>query len=155
MRFRHSFRLPVSQTTAAGFHSQASRLAATTPPLMPMRLQYAQEPMADSDETAFTMWLGPIPVSWVARVQDVTASGFADRQQAGPLETWIHCHTFLKESEGTTIIVDEIEAELKRHPVWGPVGLAMWLGLPLLVVYRGWSVRRMLVAHQPDTGSED
>ena len=36
------------------------------------------------------------------------------------------------------------EASLKPHPVWGLVGLAMWLGLPLLFAFRGWKTRRLL-----------
>jgi hypothetical protein len=48
------------------------------------------------------------------------------------------------DDEGTTEVVDEVEAKLKRHPLWGPVGLAMWLGLPLLFAYRGWKTRRLL-----------
>jgi ligand-binding SRPBCC domain-containing protein len=102
--------------------------------------------MADGDAMAFTMWLGPIPVGWAARVEDVTGSGFADRQQSGPFESWSHRHIFIAEGESTTKVVDKIEAKLKRDPLWGPVGLAMWLGLPLLFAYRGWKTKKLLEA---------
>jgi hypothetical protein len=44
----------------------------------------------------------------------------------------------------TTDVVDEVEAALKRHPFWGPVGALMWIGLPLLFAYRGWRTRQIL-----------
>ena len=144
MTYSHSFLVQATQAGVARFHTEASSLGAITPPLMPMRLHYAPERMADGGEMAFTMWLGPIPVRWVASVQDVSGSGFVDRQKAGPFDAWAHRHTFSLVDHGTTKVVDEVEAELKRHPVWGPVGLAMWLGLPLLFAYRGWRTRRLL-----------
>ena len=146
MRYRHSFSVRAPQAVVADFHTRASSLGAITPPLMPMRLHYAPARMADGDEMAFTMWLGPVPVSWVARVDDVSASGFADHQRTGPFEAWTHRHSFLKEDENMTRIVDEVDARLKGHPLCGPVGLAMWFGLPLLFAYRGWKTRRLLEA---------
>jgi ligand-binding SRPBCC domain-containing protein len=154
MTYSHSFLVQATQAGVARFHTEASSLGAITPPLMPMRLHYAPERMADGGEMAFTMWLGPIPVRWVARVEDVTGSGFADRQQSGPFESWVHRHTFVAEDERMTKVVDEVEAKLKRHPLWGPVGLAMWLGLPLLFAYRGWKTKQLLESQPPsDTAS--
>lgn len=152
MKYRHSFRVQASRATVAAFHTQASSLGAITPPLMPMRLHHAPERMAAGDEMAFTMWLGPLPLRWVARVGDVSDSGFIDRQQAGPFQAWTHRHTFVREKAEVTIVVDEIEAELKGHPVWGTIGLAMWLGLPLLFAYRGWKTRRILETPQSSAG---
>ena len=120
---------------------------------MPMRLHYAPDRMADGDAMAFTMWLGPIPVRWVARVEGVSGSGFADHQERGPFEAWTHRHTFVKEDEDTTRIEDEVEARLKQHPLWRPAGPAMWLGLPLLFTYRGWKTRRLLEALPADKSS--
>ena len=154
MKYRHSFRVQARQASVARFHTQASSLGAITPPMMPTSLHYAPEQMADGDEMAFTVWLGPVPVRWVARVEDVTISGFADQQVAGPFDAWTHRHTFVQENEGATSVVDEIEAKLRRHLVWGPVGLTMWLGLPLLFVYRGWKTRQILEAPQSGAGSQ-
>jgi hypothetical protein len=43
-----------------------------------------------------------------------------------------------------TRVDDEIEAEPRRHPLWGTVALQMWLGLPVLFRYREWKTRRLL-----------
>jgi ligand-binding SRPBCC domain-containing protein len=83
-------------------------------------------------------------VRWEARVEEVSPTGFLDRQVRGPFEAWAHRHSFVAVDEETTGIVDEVEAQLKWHALWGLVGLAMWLGLPLLFAYRGYKTRRLL-----------
>jgi len=144
MKYGHTFRVRALLADVAGFHTSASSLKAITPPLIPMHLHHAPQRMGDGDEMAFTMWLGPLPVRWVARVEDVSPAGFLDRQVRGPFEAWAHRHTFVQVEEGTTEVSDEVAARLKPHAVWGWVGLAMWLGLPLLFAYRGWRTRRLL-----------
>ena len=83
---------------------------------------------------------------WVARIEDLTPDGFSDRQVRGPFLRWRHRHTFKRVSETETDIVDEIEAELRRHLLWWLVGALMWAGMPLLFAYRGWRTRRLLMA---------
>jgi ligand-binding SRPBCC domain-containing protein len=92
----------------------------------------------------FTMWMGPLPVRWFARVEDVSANGFLDRQVRGPFGQWAHRHTFLEGQKGATEVVDQVQARLRRHLLWGPVGFGMWVGLPLLFAYRGWKTRRLM-----------
>jgi ligand-binding SRPBCC domain-containing protein len=148
MKYRHTFHVGTPLPDVIDFHAQASSLKAITPPLIPMHLHYAPERLGDGDEMAFTMWLGPLPVRWVARVEDVSSNGFLDRQLSGPFASWAHRHTFVAAGEGTTEVVDEVRAQLKRHLLWGLVGLGMWLGLPLLFAFRGWKTRRMLEGTQ-------
>ena len=144
MKYRHTFRVRAPLADVAGFHTSASSLKAITPPLIPMQLHHAPERMGNGDEMDFTMWMGPLPVRWEARVEDVSLTGFLDRQVRGPFEAWVHRHTFVQLAEGRTEVLDEVEARLKTHALWGLVGLAMWLGLPLLFAYRGWQTRRLL-----------
>ena len=144
MKYRRTFQLQAPLAEVAHFHTAASSLKAITPPLIPMQLHRAPEQMGDGDEMAFTMWLGPLPVRWVARVEDVSTAGFLDRQVRGPFAAWTHRHRFVALDEDTTEVVDEVEARLKVHPLWSAVGLAMWVGLPLLFVYRAWKTRRLL-----------
>jgi ligand-binding SRPBCC domain-containing protein len=144
MKYRHAFRLRAALDTVARFHTSASSLKAITPPLIPMQLHHAPERMGDGDEMSFTMWVGPLPVRWEARVEDVSPTGFLDSQVRGPFEAWAHRHSFVAVDEEVTEVVDEVEARLKPHVLWGLVGLAMWLGLPLLFAYRGWRTRRLL-----------
>ncbi len=93
---------------------------------------------------AFTLWLGPLPVKWSARIEAVSPSGFSDRQLEGPFGHWLHRHCFTALDERTTEVTDEIELKLKPHPLWGPVGFFMILSLPLLFAFRGWKTRRLL-----------
>jgi ligand-binding SRPBCC domain-containing protein len=144
MRFRHTFQVRASVSKVAGFHTAAANMKAITPPLIPMRLHRAPSRLAEGDEMSFTMWLGAIPVRWVARFEDVTATGFVDRQQEGPFRSWQHRHSFIQVGQELTEVVDEVEARLRPHLLWGAAGLAMWLGLPALFAYRSWKTRHLL-----------
>jgi ligand-binding SRPBCC domain-containing protein len=146
MKYRHVFRVRAPAASVAEFHTRASSLSTITPPLIPMRLHHAPEQMGEGDEMAFTMWMGPLPVRWVARIEQVSPAGFVDRQVRGPFQAWSHRHSFVQIDQATTKVVDEIEAHLKRHLFWGLVGLAMWLGLPVLFAFRGRATRRLLEA---------
>ena len=90
------------------------------------------------------MWLGPLPVKWRAYISQLSSKGFTDHQIEGPFRYWIHQHTFVDIDAQETEVIDEVQAGLKWNAVWAPVGLVMWLGLPLLFAYRGWKTRRML-----------
>jgi len=144
MRFRHTFRVRASVGKVAAFHTAAANMKAISPPVIPMRLHRVPRQLAEGDEVSFTMWLGPIPVRWVAEFQEVSAFGFVDRQREGPFRSWQHRHSFLKVAPEITEVVDSVQAQLRPHLLWGPIGLAMWLGLPLLFAYRGWKTRRLL-----------
>jgi ligand-binding SRPBCC domain-containing protein len=144
MKYRHTFRVQAPLPDVAAFHTAATSLKAITPPLIPTQVHHAPEQMGDGDEMDFTMWTGPLPVRWTARVEDVSPTGFLDRQVRGPFEAWAHRHTFESVEEGATEVLDEVEARLKPHLLWGLVGLGIWLGLPLLFAYRGWKTRRLL-----------
>jgi ligand-binding SRPBCC domain-containing protein len=146
MKYRHTFEVQAPLAEVVDFHTSAASLKAITPPLIPMQLHHAPQQMGDGDEMAFTMWLGPLPARWEARVEDVSPAGFLDRQLRGPFASWSHRHRFLALDEGWTEVVDEVEARLKPHLLWGAVGLAMWIGLPLLFAYRAWKTRRLLEA---------
>jgi ligand-binding SRPBCC domain-containing protein len=145
MKYRHTFRVPVSQGGVAQFHRRAESLSAITPPPLVVQVHRAPETMSNGDEMEFTMWVGPLPVRWLARVEDASPSGFVDRQLKGPFQSWVHQHRFVAVDEQTTDVVDEIEAHLRAHLWWALIGLGMWLGLPLLFAYRGWKTRKMLL----------
>ena len=80
----------------------------------------------------FTLWAGPVPLRWVACIEDASAAGFTDRQISGPFGSWVHRHGFERVDDATTDVVDRVEATYKRHPFWGLVGRAMWVGMPFL-----------------------
>ena len=144
MRYQHRFRVRAPLASVAQFHSQAASMAAITPPPLIVRIHRAPAMLGSGDEMAFTLWAGPLPLRWTARIEDATPAGFTDRQVTGPFAAWQHRHSFERVSEAETDVVDEVTAELKHKPFWGLIGGLMWLGLPLLFAYRGWRTRRLL-----------
>jgi ligand-binding SRPBCC domain-containing protein len=144
MRFTHRFEVDAPIEDVAEFHARSSSMGAITPPPIIARVHAAPERLGEGDEMSFTLWLGPLPLRWLARIEDVGPTGFSDVQLRGPFARWEHRHDFEPLGEGRTAVHDRIEAELLRHPIWGPVGISMWLGMPLLFAFRGWRTRRLL-----------
>jgi ligand-binding SRPBCC domain-containing protein len=144
MKYYHRFRVRTPLSQVAEFHSRASSMAAITPPPILVKMHTAPANLADGDQMDFTMWLGPLPVRWLARIEAVTPAGFTDRQLKGPFAEWAHRHSFSAVDEQTTDVIDEVTIRLRPHLFWGPVGLGMLLGLPVLFAFRGWKTRRML-----------
>lgn len=144
MIYHHSFRVQASLARVAEFHCRAASMAAITPPPIVVKVQRAPAVLADGDEMEFTMWLGPLPVHWLARIEAVSSTGFTDRQLQGPFAEWVHKHTFAAVDEHTTDILDEVTLRLRPHPLWWTVGLGMRLGLPVLFAFRAWKTKRML-----------
>jgi ligand-binding SRPBCC domain-containing protein len=144
MIYRHRFQVRASLERVAEFHSRADSLAAITPPPLILRLDHAAATLAEGDEMDFTLWLGPFPLHWLARIESVSPTGFTDRQLRGPFAEWVHRHTFLAMDKRTTAVVDEINLRLRPQLVWWLVGMGMRLGFPILFAYRAWKTRRIL-----------
>ena len=144
MTFRHRFTVRAPLPRVAEFHARSASMAAITPPPIIVRIHQSPDVLADGDEMAFTLWMGPLPIRWRARIEDVSGSGFTDRQLSGPFTEWVHRHTFVALDEQTTEVIDEVTTRLSRHPFWWLVGLGMRLGLPLLFAFRAWRTRRLL-----------
>lgn len=144
MRYTHRFRVRADVPTVAEFHSRADVLRAITPPPIVMRLHSAPPRLGEGDEMDFTMWVGPLPIRWVARIEQVTANSFVDRQVRGPFGSWVHTHTFVVVGDGLTEVRDDIEATFGGGLYGRLVSLGMWLGLPVLFAFRGWKTRRLL-----------
>jgi ligand-binding SRPBCC domain-containing protein len=148
MKYQHHFQVCAPLATVAGFHAQSASMGAVTPPPIAVTVHRAPVRLANGDEMDFTLWLGPLPVHWIARIEDAGPAGFTDRQVCGPFGKWIHRHRFVVVDESVTEVLDEIELNLRPHLVWGLVGLGMWLSLPLLFAYRSWKTRRLLEARR-------
>lgn len=149
MRFEHRFTVEAPQEAVAAFHASARGLRAITPPLILMQIHQAPEPLGEGDHLIFTLWIGPIPVKWDSLIKDVSVEGFTDTIGAfAPFAHWEHRHNFIRLDEHHTEVFDAIEARLKLHLIHGPIGLAMWLGNPLLFWYRGWRTRAALERSQ-------
>ena len=144
MKYKHRFKVNAPLAEVADFHSQSASMGDITPPPAVVRVHEAPARLTEGDEMDFTIWLGPLPVHWKARIEDVSAAGFVDRQLEGPFRRWTHRHSFKPVNEKTTEVVDEIEFKLAKSPVRGIMGLGMTVSLPFLFAYRGWKTRRLL-----------
>jgi ligand-binding SRPBCC domain-containing protein len=144
MRYTHRFTVRAPRQAVSDFHRSAASLKAITPPPLVMRLHAAPSRIDEGDETDFTLWMGPLPVRWVARIEDVSPEGFVDHQLRGPFGAWRHHHHFIAVDATTTEVYDEVTATLHPALGWKLVGLGMWLGLPLLFAYRAWRTKKLL-----------
>jgi ligand-binding SRPBCC domain-containing protein len=145
LRYRHRFVVDAALARVADFHARSDSMAAITPPGIVVVLRRAPAVLGEGDEMRFTLRLGGLlPVDWTARISDVSEGGFVDTQLEGPFDQWRHEHRFVAEGPHRTRIEDLVEARLRRHWLWLPVGLAMWLGMPLLFAYRALITRRIL-----------
>ncbi len=144
MLYRHSFEVVAPQSAVADFHRNSDSMGAITPPPVIVRVHSAPEQLAEGDVMDFTMWLGPLPIHWVAQIEQTTTVSFVDRQLSGPFARWKHLHTYVAQGPNKTLVIDQVEAELSDNWWWKAVGMGMWLNLPVLFAYRGWKTRRLL-----------
>jgi len=175
MRYSHRFEVDAPVDRVADFYDRPANLKAITPPIPFRFLGDPPETLGPGDEVAFRTWVGLVPVRWRSRIEalpeaggDVGSgtgseaagrgiggseiasaprvAGFIDRMLEGPFASWEHRHRFVELAAGRTAVEDEVEARLRPHPLWGPVGGQMWLSLPLLFTYRKYKTRRLLGA---------
>ena len=146
MKYGHAFRVKAPLADVAEFHSRSASMPAITPPPMIVRVHDAPARLTSGDQMAFTLWAGPVPLRWVAGIEDASETGFTDRQVRGPFAHWVHRHSFERVTDDITDVNDQVEVELKRHLFWGAAGLLMWIGMPVLFAYRGWKTKRILEA---------
>lgn len=144
MRFIHRFTAQAPISRVLDFHRRPTSLSAITPPPAIVRVHKAPQELGEGDEMDFTIWLGPLPIRWVARIEEVSSEGFTDRQLHGPFKEWVHRHSFVSVDERTTEVHDHIESRLRPHLLWGPVGLGMWLSMPLMFAYRARQTRKLV-----------
>lgn len=152
MNFQHEFIIKAPLQLVVDFHGKSASMSDITPPPIRVRFQRAPEELVEGDEIDFILWMGVVPVRWVARIEDVSTTGFADRQLFGPFREWVHRHTFVRISENRTKVIDQVQARLDSKPFNMIIGMLMWLGLPILFAFRAWKTRRLLEYKMRDTG---
>ena len=143
MIYEHGFLVRAPLSAVSQFHSRTSALVRLTPPPIVLR---PDRPGANINDVSFTMWIGPLPVRWIARITDARPAGFTDTQVVGPFARWVHQHSFVEKGDDATEVVDRVDVRLSWRPDRLAIGLAMWLGLPALFAYRARATRRALTA---------
>lgn len=144
MKYRHTFRVNAPLQAVAAFHARSACMGAITPPPVIVRFHRAPERLREGDQMDFTLWLGPLPIRWLASIDHISPNGFTDRQLQGPFSIWLHRHNFRPIDNDQTEIIDEISFSIKRHPFWAMVGLSLGISLPLLFAFRTWKTRHLL-----------
>lgn len=142
--FTQVFTVDAPLSAVAEFHKDSSALKALTPPPIIPQLR-RMDPLGERSITAFTLWMGPLPVNWVAKHSDVDPmAGFTDEQIEGPFNRWVHRHGFEAIDESTSRVTDRIEVELGTHWFWGLISRMMWLGVPMMFFYRKLQTQRIV-----------
>ena len=144
MNYQHSFTVNATLQDVRNFHARSASMGAITPPPVIVRVHSAPEELGDGDTMDFTMWMGPLPVHWVAQIEAVTATSFVDRMIKGPFRKWVHRHSFVALAPNQTEVQDSLEIELSDNPFWRAVGGFMWLNLPILFTFRKFKTRWLL-----------
>jgi ligand-binding SRPBCC domain-containing protein len=116
------------------FHSAPSAFSKLTPPPIFIRVKRNELTSLTSGQVEFTMWVGPIPIHWIAQHEaGPTEHSFADRQLVGPMAYWRHEHIF-EQVEGGTALTDRVT--LAHKSGWqGVLTRLMFDGIPLKLFF--------------------
>ncbi len=143
--FEHRSEIATSIDALTAFHADPRALARLTMPPAVLQVLRDERESLTSGVITFNLWLGPIPVRWVAEHVPLPAGyGFADRMVAGPMAQWEHWHIFEPSSSGVALI-DRITYAHKPGLI-GALTRLVFDGTPLrlLFTYRHWRTRRAL-----------
>jgi ligand-binding SRPBCC domain-containing protein len=141
--FDYRFTVPTNIKAVAAFHSSSLALRKLSPPPVVVKIHLA-EPLQEGSRSEFTMWIGPLPIRWLAVHSQVhPLTGFTDRQERGPMLRWQHTHRFEALGEKQTLVHERIEYEHQPGwPGWLTRVLFSPLGLRGMFAYRAWVTRR-------------
>lgn len=94
------------------FHERSDILEILTPPWQPVKIIRREGGLDIGAISEFRLILGFIPIRWVARhIECEKPSFFVDKQETGPMKSWLHRHQFTPEN-GKTRLTDEINYEI-------------------------------------------
>jgi ligand-binding SRPBCC domain-containing protein len=112
LQFRYSSLIDAPVETVWDFHTRDDILQLLTPPWQPVEIIRRQGGLDVGAVSEFKIWLGPLPVTWVAiHTECIPYQLFTDEQQQGPMASWVHRHQFSEEN-GKTRLTDAIAYSL-------------------------------------------
>ncbi|ERT05224.1 polyketide cyclase / dehydrase and lipid transport family protein [Lyngbya aestuarii BL J] len=133
LHFRYSSLINAPVEDVWNFHERSDILQLLTPPWQPVEIIRREGGLDVGAITEFRLWLGPIPVQWLAvhtECDCAERSGganryrlFTDEQKQGPMESWVHRHQFSAE-QGQTRLTDAISYSLPGG--WLAENLLAW-----------------------------
>ncbi|MGB3694379.1 MAG: SRPBCC family protein [Spirulinaceae cyanobacterium] len=109
LHFQYSTLINAPVEAVWRFHEREDILQILTPPWQPVQVVRREGGLDVGAITEFRLFLGPIPIAWLARhVECQEYRLFADQQIKGPMAYWLHHHLFAEEN-GQTRLTDSIE----------------------------------------------
>ncbi|MFM7365019.1 MAG: SRPBCC family protein [Cuspidothrix sp.] len=108
LKFQHSSVINASVEVVWRFHERPDILQILTPPWQPLQVVRREGGLEKGAITEFRLFLGLLPLTWLARHSDYEKYRlFTDEQVSGLFELWIHRHEFTEEA-GKTRLTDNI-----------------------------------------------
>jgi ligand-binding SRPBCC domain-containing protein len=112
LHYKRSVSISVPVEVVWNFHERPDILQILTPPWQPVQIIRRQGGLEVGAISEFRLWLGFVPVKWVARhTQCEKYRCFTDEQVEGPMVSWTHRHQFC-EQNGITTLTDAIDFEI-------------------------------------------
>lgn len=112
LHFEKSSVINAPVKTVWQFYERPDILNVLTPPWQPVEIIRREGGLGVGAESEFRLWLGPVPIQWLAVHTDcLDYEKFVDVQKTGPMEFWQHQHFFLEDGVKTTL-VDRIDFSL-------------------------------------------
>ncbi len=143
--FEHSSIIKTTVEEMMAFHEQENAFGILTPPPVFIQVHRRDLNSIRDGEIAFTMWMGPVPVKWLAEHRPgPIETSFVDFQVKGPLKYWEHRHIF-EPVEGGVRLTDRISIA-HQDGLQGIITRLIFDGLPLrmLFIYRHLRTRLAL-----------
>ncbi|MBD2139467.1 cyclase [Anabaena sp. FACHB-1237] len=108
LHFEHSSIINGPVEVVWRFHERPDILQLLTPPWQPVQVIRREGGLYTGAITEFRLFLGPVPLTWLARHTNYEKNQFfTDEQISGPFEYWVHRHEFTPEN-GKTRLSDRI-----------------------------------------------
>lgn len=112
-KFIKKSEMPVSAERLFAWHENSCALERLTPPWNRVKVIRKDVGLKPASEVHLKTYLGPIPVTWVARHSEYTAGKeFCDIQVSGPFAKWVHHHRMIPKNEDQSFLEDEIEYQM-------------------------------------------
>jgi ligand-binding SRPBCC domain-containing protein len=135
LRFQYSSSIEASPEVVWQFHERKDILQLLTPPWQPVEIVRHEGGLGVGAISEFRLWLGFISLRWIARYIECEPNKlFIDRQEEGPMQSWLHRHQFDQEG-GNTRLTDAIEYELPGG-ILAELLLGWWVDSRLREMFR-------------------
>ena len=135
LSFRYSSLINAPVNRVWEFHERPDILTLLTPPWQPVEVLRREGGLGVGAISEFRLWLGPIPIDWLARHTECEPyQYFVDEQVKGLMQSWVHRHQFQAEN-GQTRLTDSINYELLTGTPLETI-LGLWVNSRLEEMFR-------------------